>query len=258
MRMIVMIALFLVSIGVCLWLTLPTTSLFPDIDIIGSAPIPLVAIAPGSFMMGSENGEYDEKPVHKVTLTDAFYIGRTEVTQAQYRAVMKEYRGRGDRDDLPVEFVSWFDAVEFCYRLTITERAEQRLPAYMEYRLPTEAEWEYCCRAGSTTEYCFGDDPKLLGEYAWFGEETGKGPYPVGMKKPNAWGLYDMHGNVFEWCLGWPGAYPATEAVPNFIADHSTDPTGPWPGYSCQSRGGTCSQEAKSCRSANRDAANYG
>ncbi|MFA4986673.1 MAG: formylglycine-generating enzyme family protein [Candidatus Brocadiia bacterium] len=252
MRMALVIAAFLLFACGCCWLALSLTSDAPPppFDIIKSAPLPLVKISPGSFIMGSENGEDDEKPVHKVTLTQAFYMGATEVTQAQYRAVMHEYTMKFNGDNLPVESIPWDDAVEFCHRLTVFEQASGHLPVKMEYRLPTEAEWEYCCRAGSTSEYCFGDDPKLLGEYAWFGEERGKGPHPVGMKKPNAWGLYDMHGNADEWVQDWYSKYPSDVAALGTCL--ATDPVGPEAGAFHLIRGGTWSQEAKSCRSACR------
>jgi formylglycine-generating enzyme required for sulfatase activity len=136
--------------------------------------------------------------------------------------------------------VSWEDAVEFCRRLS-------ELPAEKEaghvYRLPTEAEWEYACRAGTTTNFGFGDDDSNLDDYAWFRENSAEKTHPVGGKKPNAWGLYGMHGNVGEWCQDWKEDYPE---------DAVTDPTGPASGLYRVIRGGSYLKPAEYCRSASR------
>lgn len=164
----------------------------------------LVRIPAGSFMMGSNNGNNDEWPEHKAVIPKPFYMGATEVTRAQWKAVMgsdPSFLKFIKDDNLPVEQVLWEEAMEFCKKLTETEKAKGNLPEGYEYRLPLEAEWEYCCRAGSTTKYCFGDDENMLGEYAWFYGNSDLKTHPVGTKKPNAWGLYDMHGNVQEWCM---------------------------------------------------------
>jgi formylglycine-generating enzyme required for sulfatase activity len=134
-----------------------------------------------------------------------------------------------------VESVSWDDAVEFCKRLSAKEG--------LIYRLPTEAEWEYACRVGSTTRYCFGDDRRQLVEYAWFEGNSGGKTHPVGQKKPNAWGLYDMYGNVWEWCQDWYDAYPSGMV---------TDPQGPSSGSGRVYRGGSWDYVASLCRSAFR------
>jgi formylglycine-generating enzyme required for sulfatase activity len=148
----------------------------------------------GEFMMGSVDGEETEKPVHKVKINKPFYLGTYPVTQHEWKAVMGDnpstHYNKGD--DLPVESVSWNDVQEFISKLNAKEGSDT-------YRLPSEAEWEYACRAGSTKKYCFGDDSSKLGEYAWYIDNCDYGGHPVGKKKPNDWGLYDMHGNVWEW-----------------------------------------------------------
>src|SRR5262249_32428411 len=156
------------------------------------------------------------------TISQPFYLGKYAVTQEQWEKVMgtnpSYFTGDSNR---PVEQVSWEDVQYFIWRLTAKEDGAS-------YRLPTEAEWEYACRDGSTASYCFGDDPSELGEYAWYKENAGGQPHPVGRLKPNAWGLYDMHGNVFEWVQDWYGEY-APESV--------TDPRGPTLGSSRVVRG---------------------
>jgi formylglycine-generating enzyme required for sulfatase activity/serine/threonine protein kinase len=157
----------------------------------------------GTFTMG--DSELDDATPHQVTLTRPFYLGVYEVTQEQYERVMGQNPSHFKGARNPVEKVSWEDAVEFCKKLSALpeERAAGRV-----YRLPTEAEWEYACRAGSTTKYSFGDKDSQLGDHAWFGENSGGKTHPVGEKQPNAWGLYDLHCNVWEWCADWYGDYP--------------------------------------------------
>ncbi len=194
----------------------------------------MIAIPGGSFQMGSD--EYDnEKPIHRVTLSP-FHIGKFQVTQAQWEAVMKNNPSRFNGDTLPIETVSWNEAVEFCKKLS--------KKTGKVYRLPTEAEWEYACRAGSTGKYCFGDDESKLKDYAWFGEDWQKGStHPVGEKLPNDWGLHDMHGNVWEWCEDWYGSYSP---------ESTTDPSGPSTGSNRVIRGGGWVNNAVNCRSAFR------
>jgi formylglycine-generating enzyme required for sulfatase activity len=194
-----------------------------------------VAIPPGSFMMGDAvNGPHG--PVHKVTLTKGFCLGKTEVTREQWQAVMggnpSEFKG----PKYPVETVSWNDCQDFLRKLN------EKLPG-QGFRLPTEAEWEYACRAGSTTAYAFGDGEANLGEYAWYAANSANNTHPVGEKKANAWDLLDMHGNVWEWCADWYGPYGAGD---------QKDPVGPPDGQDRVLRGGSWLDSPMFCRSANR------
>jgi formylglycine-generating enzyme required for sulfatase activity len=191
----------------------------------------LVRIRPGKFMMGSpdsEEGRRDsEGPQHEVTISKAFYIGVTEVTQAQYEAVIGTNPSKFKGPANPVDSVSWDDAVLFCRKLS--EKTRKAV------RLPTEAEWEYACRAGSKTRFSFGDSGSILGDYAWYASNSGDRTQPVGQKKPNPWGLYDMHGNVWEWCADWYGGYSSGASI---------DPQGAGSGGSRVLRGGSCRDSA--------------
>jgi len=169
------------------------------IDLPGNVKMELIAIPGGTFWMGSKDGEGEkyERPRHQVTVAP-FYIGKYPVTQAQWQAVMKNNPSKFKGADRPVEQVPWNDCQKFVNKLNATVGAGSE-PA-PTFRLPSEAEWEYACRAGTETAYSFGDDPAQLGEYAWFDGNSGGGTYPVGQKQPNTWGVYDMLGNVYEWC----------------------------------------------------------
>ena len=205
-----------------------------------SVGIKLKLIPTGTFTMGDVTGGTDERP-HQVMLTKAFYIGVYEVTNAQWKRVVGRVPSMWQEDDHPVERVSWDDAIQFCRNLSALpeERKAGRV-----YRLPTEAEWEYACRAGTTTKYSFGDDEMLLGEYGWFDKNSGSETHPVGQKKPNDWGLYDMHGNVWEWC---------SDRYSDYSSDPVSNPEGPSEGSARIRRGGGWDDGAGYCRSANRN-----
>ena len=229
----------------------------------------MVRIEPGTFWMGSSTSQEDrddDEIRHKVTITGAFSIGSTEVTQGLYRAVVGSNPSHFSGDSNPVESISWWEAVEFCNKLS--ER-EGRRPAYEingervtwdaganGYRLPTEAEWEYAARAGTSSRFYWGNSDGMADakRHAWYRRnawsEKWKDPHaategtqPVGSRTPNAWNLYDTAGNVWEWCWDWYGPYPSGSV---------TDPTGPSSGDSRVIRGGSWRSEARSVRPANR------
>jgi formylglycine-generating enzyme required for sulfatase activity len=164
-----------------------------------SIEMQLVLIPAGEFLMGSSNSAF-EKPQHRVQITRPYYLGATEVTEWQYRAVMGQGPNRPTKTDaLPKRDVSWTEAIAFCDKLSELEMWQSK---GARYRLPTEAEWEYACRAGTNTTFGF-DESASLGDFAWYNGNSGGAPHAVGLKRPNAWGLYDMHGNAWEWC--WDG-----------------------------------------------------
>jgi formylglycine-generating enzyme required for sulfatase activity len=198
-------------------------------------------IKPGTFMMGSPEGEEeryeDESPWHRVTLTKGFWMADTQVTQELWMAVSgRKNPSHFEGGTNPVERVSWEDCEKW-----ISKLCEHH--AFFKISLPSEAQWEYVCRAGSTTAYCFGDDPQELLKYSWFEENSKSKSYPVKQLLPNGWGLYDMHGNVWEWCRDWYGAYEKSTQL---------DPTGPTKGTSRVIRGGSWVSPARVPRSACR------
>ena len=191
-------------------------------------------IPAGTFTMGAGDD------AHEVTLTKPFKMGVHEVTQAQYEQVMGVNRSSFKGADNPVQKVSWTDAVEFCRILS--ELPAEKAAGHV-YRLPSETEWEYACRAGTSTKYSFGDDESEFGTYGWYSDNSGKKTHPVGSKQPNAWGLYDMHGNVWEWCQDWYGDHPSGSV---------TDPGGAASGSHHVLRGGSWFDLAGVCRSSDR------
>ena len=209
-----------------------------EVDLGGGVKMKFVYIPPGEFIMGSKDVSDDEKPVHRVRITKGFYLGIHEVAQAQYEAVVGKNPSHFKGRDNPVECVSWDDAVEFCGKLS-RKTGET-------YRLPTEAEWEYACHAGAATKYGFGDSDTPLDEYAWYNKNSGGKAHAVGGRKPNAFGLYDMHGNVWEWCADWyDKAYYRKSPVEN--------PVGSATDGNRVLRGGSWTHGPRGCRSAGRD-----
>jgi len=232
------------------------------LDLGNGVTMKLAPVPAGKFLMGSgvsaeqlvrqyrgTKGAYftGEFPQREVTISNPFYMGVTEVTQSQWRAVMGSEPWKGEKDikegdENAASYVSWDDTTTFCAKLS--QKTGRTI------RLPTEAEWEYACRAGNRTRYGFGDDESKLGDYAWslnnaanIGEEYA---HPVRQKKPNAWGLYDMHGNVSEWCGDWyDKAYYAA-------GGNTVDPTGPASGTFRVLRGGSFISNVWNCRSASR------
>ncbi len=218
------------------------------IDLGQGVNLELIGIPAGEFDMGSpvlETGRSEDESLHRVRIAQAFYIGKFEVTQAQWLLVMGSNPEQKTRDmRCPVTNVSWEDCQKFLVRLN--DLAGEKLPQGHRFRLPTEAEWEYACRAGTTTKFSFGDEEDKLGMYAWYGDSNGS-IHAVGTKRANPWGLYDMHGNVWEWCQDWYGNY-------EFPAKGATeDPSGPSSGSGRVLRGGGWNDSAVFCRSASRD-----
>ncbi len=211
------------------------------LDLGDGVKLELVPIPAGEFTMGDANGDFDEVPVHKVTITEPFCLGKYEVTQEQWKAVMGVNPGRYKGEKNPVELVSWNDCQAFVDKLN-----EKFGKPGIKFSLPTEAQWEYACRAGTTTRWSFGDDKAVAGEYVWWDHNAGYRAKPVGQKKPNPWGLYDMHGNLWEWCADLYGEDYYKQSPRN-------DPTGPTKGASRVLRGGSFSYDnPKNFRSAFR------
>jgi formylglycine-generating enzyme required for sulfatase activity len=217
-----------------------------------TSPTNMVFIPPNTFTMGSPVNELhrqsNEGPQTTVTLTHGFWIGRYEVTQGEYLDVTGSNSSVFPGDlSRPVSDVSWPDATNYCSLLTQRELAAGRIPPGSRYRLPTEAEWECAARAGTSTRFSYGDDPDYAGlpDYAWQSLDNGLTVHPVGRKLPNPWGLYDMAGNVFEWCQDWLGPLPGGSVI---------DPQGPPPnpiGWKIM-RGGAFDFGGPACRSASR------
>jgi formylglycine-generating enzyme required for sulfatase activity len=210
------------------------------LDLGGGVKMEFVQIKAGKFMMGAD--EPGERPEHDVTLTKDFWMQTTEVTQSQWEAVTgsnpSEFKGK----DLPVETVSWDECAEFLKKLN--ERVKAQLKG-RKAELPTEAEWEYACRAGGKGNWSFGDEAKLADQYAWHDGNAERKTHAAAQKKANAWGLFDMHGNVWEWCSDWYAEqYPAGAAA---------DPTGPATGDCRIRRGGSWDVAPGAHRSSNRE-----
>ncbi len=255
------LAIFIFSVSLCIGGTLYAQQTFTN-----SIGMEFVLVPAGSFMMGTESpncpnddpftekNEYihcmgdilpEETPKHKVEISRYFYMGKYEVTQEQWHKVMgnnpshfRTEKAGEYSPNHPVEKVSWEDVQNFISKLNQMEKTDA-------YRLPTEAEWEYAACAGTTTAYSFGDDKSRLGEYAWYEDNSGKKTHPVGQLKPNAWGIYDMHGNVWEWCGDW-------YSDKYYSNSPSTDPNGPSSGSYRVYRGGGWGASAGYCRSAPR------
>ena len=212
----------------------------PGDTITNSAGMKLAFIPPGSFNMGSPDSEPDRIPNEKrerVIFEKGFRMGATEVTQKQWRAVMGTDPSFFKGDDLPVEHITWHEAAEFCRRLTEKEKKH--------YRLPSEAEWEYACRAGTETAYSSGKDEAALAEAGWFSRNSGNQSHSAGLKKPNAWGLFDMHGNVSEWCAARPKGAAASSGTGSALLDQEVE-------VERDHRGGSWGLNACDCRSASR------
>jgi len=214
-----------------------------SISLGGSIELDLLLIEAGEFDMGSESidevGMQNEWPAHLVKINKPFYMSKYEITQAQYQEILDKNPSNFKDPNCPVECVSWLDANEFCRKLSILKKGR--------FRLPTEAEWEYACRAGTKTTYSNGPDERALRKIGWYSYDGRWGsagrPKPVGQFKPNMWGLYDMHGNVWEWCMDRYGQYSHDPVV---------DPSGPEEGELRAIRGGSWYMDASNCRSATR------
>ena len=227
----------------------PTNASSPTNVVAASKP-EMLRIAGGKFVMGTK-AESDSQP-HEVVIS-SFFIDKYLVTQEQYQKVMGNNPARWKGDRNPIEQVRWSDAVRFCNKRSEMDGLQ---PCYdlntwqcnfeaNGYRLPTEAEWEYACRAGTTSIYSFGDDPAKLGEYAWYDKNSSLRPHPVGQKKPNPWGLYDMHGNIWQWCNDF-------YKVEYYNESPKENPRGPKEGETKVLRGGCWKTSSETCGSAYR------
>jgi len=206
------------------------------LDLGDGTTIELLPIPAGTFTMGGEGGPPDAAPPHRVTISRPFYLGRFEVTQRQWKALMGGNPAFFQGMDNPVESVDWPDCQAF------VEKLNARFARIgLRFDLPTEAQWEYACRAGGEGNFSFGNDPGQLCDYAWFSGNSGGSPHAVGQKKPNAWGLYDMHGNVCEWCADLYDRNYYRKSPP-------TDPPGASFSHHRSIRGGSWEEPASNCR----------
>jgi formylglycine-generating enzyme required for sulfatase activity len=246
------LALTLLVVGACWTLTPVAPAAEPatqpakklTLDLGNNVTLKLVLIPAGKFLMGSPASVKDRfkgEDQHEVTISKSYYMGVTHVTVDQYAGFVKDTGQKHDEPsfkqtgDHPAVNVSWHDAQAFCQWLSKkTNKA---------VTLPTEAQWEYACRAKSKTRFSFGDKNNNMGDYSWFVENSGKMTHPVAQKKPNAWGLYDMHGNAWQWCADYFGPY---------VVEDKVDPTGPKEGNIRSARGGSWIAEPPACRSAFR------
>ncbi len=222
-----------------------------EIFVVKEINLEMVKCSAGSFMMGSpeeEFGRFGNEQLHRVTFTKPFYIGKYEVTQNQFVALMESNPSIFLEDNNPVETVSYDEAKAFCNKLNM--KYANILPQGYKFDLPTESQWEYACRAGTNTSLNNGKNItseelpcQSLDEVAWYYKNESEATHIVGQKKPNAWGIYDMHGNVWEWCRDWYGDYTSEEVA---------DPEGPDDGSRRVFRGGSCASRVNFCRSAIR------
>ncbi|MBO4544424.1 MAG: formylglycine-generating enzyme family protein, partial [Verrucomicrobia bacterium] len=231
----------------------PTPGQNITIPLSDTVNLELIWVEPSTFVMGSpedELGRWSDETQHEVTLTYGYWLGKYELTQAQYEAVKGSNPSYFKGADLPVECITFYGAQSFCEKLTEIERAAGRLSEKYVYTIPSEAQWEYACRAGTTTALNSGknlSDKKEcseMNEVGWYKSNSDSTTHPVGQKKPNAWGFYDMHGNVYEWCWDTYGAYPTSPV---------TDPMGASWGSCTVIRGGSCMDTSDGCRSAYRN-----
>jgi formylglycine-generating enzyme required for sulfatase activity len=210
---------------------------------VGKATFVLRRVPPGTFMLGSpardKLADEDEMPQRRIKISKAVYLGKTEVTQIQFREVVGVHYNRFEGDELPVDEVMYSEAINFCRRLSKL--------AGVRVTLPTEAQWEYACRAGATTRYHSGDDERDLERIAWFDKNSGGKTHKVGTKEPNAFGLYDMLGNVAEPCI---------DVLPPYKSVKETDPRGSENNSVGMTRGGFWASRARYCRAADRTLSN--
>jgi formylglycine-generating enzyme required for sulfatase activity len=231
------------------WVALNPKKSLDDSIHVNSIGMEFVKIPAGESMMGSlsnESGRYDdESPVHKITIKKPFYLGKFEVTQKQWNKVMGSNHSSFMGENLPAENLSWNDVQKFVEKLNHMEGTDK-------YHLPSENEWEYACRAGTTTRYYFGDDEPKLEDYAWYINNSAGSTHAVGQKKPNPWSLYDMHGNVAEWCQD---NYNHHNYSYNLNYSGASLDGGAWEDGSNIRifRGGSWSDYARNCRSSNRN-----